>query len=238
MYKIIIFVSAILASQAFADTVIKMGVPFKVARVEAIVQYNELVAAALKDAGFKMELTTIQTKNTLDMLIDGDVDAISYDDKGIHKHRDKVVSTSFPLIYTQAKVFYRKDLKDFSMQTLDKFHAAIPQNNLKIMNEADRRHIKYTLANNPYHCMLMLLSKHADYCLAVEEVGASALKSIDKANQKIKTMNEAFLETPLYLSFAKKYKKDLPQIEAALKARLKGDLSAYPLVMKNLNKTP
>lgn len=233
-----ILISVLLSSKAFAASVIRIGIPFKVARIEAINQYHKFMAAALKDAGFKMELITIPTKNTIDMLIDGDVDAISYDDKASENNRDKVISTSFPIIYTQAKVFYRNDLNDFSIQALGKFHAAIPQNNLKIKNEADRRHLKYTLANNPYHCIQMLLNKHADYCLAVDEVGVSILKSMEQANQKIKMLDEPFLETPLYMSFTKKYKKDLPRIEAALKARLKGDLNAYPLVIKKLNSTP
>ncbi|MGE5086626.1 MAG: substrate-binding periplasmic protein [Bacillota bacterium] len=201
-------------------------------------QYHEFMSAALKDAGFKVEWITIPTKNTFDMLVDGDVDAIPYDDKADDNNRDKVISTSFPIICTEAKVFYRKDLKDFSMQTLAKFHAAIPQNNLKIRNEADKRHLPYTLASNPYHCIQMLLSRHADYCLAVDEVGISTVKSIEKADQKIKVLNETFLKTPLYMSFAQKYQKDMPRIEATLKAHLKGNLNAYPLVIKKLNQSP
>lgn len=234
----ILFLSLLLSKSALAETVLKFGSPYKVTRIAAIMQYHEFMAAALKDAGFKMELVLIPTKTTIEMLCDGDVDAISYDDKGSSDKRDNIISTSFPIVYTTAKVFYRADLKGFSEKTMGHFHAAIPQNNLSIKKEADRRNLKYSPATNPYHCIQMILDKQVDYCIAVNEVASSAIKSFDKADQKIRTLKEDFLETPIYMSFQKKYKNDLPKIEQALKARLKGDLSAYPLVAEHLNKTP
>ena len=239
MAKVIAFILAtIISYPTFGNTTLKVGVPFKVARIAAIMQYHDFMKTALKDAGFDMELVTIPTKTTLEMLSDGDVDAISYDDKGSDKGRTNIVSMSFPIIFTQAKIFHRIGLNNFSEKTLGSFHAAIPQNNLSIIKEADRRHLKYTAANNPYHCIQMLLNKQADFCIAVDEVTSSAIKSFEKADQKIKTLDDVFLETPIYMSFQKKYKKDLPKIEQAFKTRLKGDLSAYPLVKEHLNKTP
>lgn len=239
MFKVIVFILlTAISDPTFANMPLKVGVPFKVARIAAIVQYHDFMKTALKDAGFDMELVTIPTKTTIEMLADGDVDAISYDDKGDDKRRANIVSMSFPIIFTQAKIFYRLGLNNFSEKTLGHFHAAIPQNNLNIMREADRRHMKYSSANNPYHCIQMLLNKQADFCIAVDEVASSAIKSFEKADQKIKSLDNAFLENPIFMSFQKKYKKDLPKIEQAFKARLKGDLSAYPLVEKHLNKTP
>ncbi|MBO9668353.1 MAG: transporter substrate-binding domain-containing protein [Bdellovibrio sp.] len=219
----------------FAEKTLIVGIPFSIGRNQALTEFHNLVEASLKDAGFKMVLKPIAVKTTYEMLLAGDVDAISYDDLSNRQERDKVISTSFPISSTAAYPFYRKD-NPVSLSQLKKFKGAVSLNNQLVKIEATKQHLKFKGASNPYHCIQMLVDKEINYCLIIKEVGLSAVNSNPLAKDTIVMGSEKFINIPVHFSMKKSLAAEMPKIEASLKKHLQGDLSKYPLIKDNLFK--
>ncbi|WP_374074489.1 hypothetical protein [Bdellovibrio bacteriovorus] len=226
------------ASSALAQTTLTVGVPFGITRNQAILQYYQFLSDVLKEAGFKTELKKISGVLPYEALVRGEVDSIAYDDLALTTDREKVITISFPISFVDVHVFYLAENKKFNEKNLKKYRGALVLNNSMIEKEAKARRLKYVTTINPYHNAQLLIDKKVDYFLSIEEVGKSALVSTPNGTKKVKMSESIFATFPLYFSMQKKYKKDLSRIEAAFKRRLEGDLSAYPLVKKVLNKKP
>ncbi|WII71876.1 transporter substrate-binding domain-containing protein [Bdellovibrio sp. 22V] len=220
-----------------------IGLPYQVKRITAVVEYQSFIADSLKDAGFDMrtKITTVQVP--YEHLVAGELDGVLYDDLGIKEGRKNTVSTSFPIIKTRSRYFYLKDnpkfkKRDFSDRHMASLKGCISTANKTIEAEALRRKLSFINANNPYQNVTAVLEGQADYFIAVEEVGKSAVAAHPLAKDKFAFSDVVFTELPLYLTLHKKFHKDMPRIEEALKKRLRGDLSKYPLISDNLNKNP
>ncbi|MDG0817728.1 substrate-binding periplasmic protein [Bdellovibrio svalbardensis] len=218
------------------NTPLTMGMPFRYSRNPALNEYLSLMTASLKDAGFDVVIKTFETKRTYDLVIDGDVDAIPYDDLASTENRDKVVTMSFPILKTYARIFYRADNKSFDPKNLKKLKGALARNNVLIDQEAKKKSLKFVTANSPFHGIKLLLDHEVDYFLAIEEVGLGAINSTPEAKSEIKMSEVPFAEVPIYVTLQKSFKKDLPKIEAAFKKNLQGNLTKYPLIQSHLNK--
>lgn len=215
-----------------------MGLPFHVKRVKAIQQYQDFLTGTLAQAGFKVTVQTSQGRLVSQMLVDGELDAIMYDDKSWTEGRNKTVSVSFPIIRTRARVFYLSDNKKFNEEKLRKFKGGVSTNNISLNKEAARRKLKYINTSSPLQSVVDLLGGKIDYFVAIQEVGLSVVESHPEAKGKVVMGKTVFLEAPLYMTFAKKFEPDMPKIEEAFRKALTGDLSKYPLIMDNLNRAP
>lgn len=211
-----------------------IGIPYRIDRNAALQQYHDLLKGALHDAGFNMSIKPVAIKTTQEMLVSGEVDGVSYDDLSDKRGRDKIVTTSFPISKTKAVIFYSKKIS-INPSKLESYRGTIPHNNKIILKEAEKKGLKFSEATSPYHCVEMVLEKAADYCIAIKEVGLSAVEASPEAKENIIVGENHFLDIPVYVSFRKAFKKDLPAIESALRKHLKGDLSKYPLIKNNLN---
>ncbi|BEV69764.1 hypothetical protein Bb109J_c3184 [Bdellovibrio bacteriovorus] len=215
-----------------------MGLPFHVNRVKAIQQYQDFLTGTLAQAGFKVTVQTSQGRLISQMLVDGELDAIMYDDKSWTEGRNKTVSVSFPIIRTRARVFYLSDHKKFSEEKLKKFKGGFSTNNIVLNKEASRRKLKYINTSSPLQSVVDLLGGKIDYFVAIQEVGLSVVDSHPEAKGRVVMGKTVFHEVPVYLTFARKFEPDLSRIEEAFRKALTGDLSKYPLIMENLNKEP
>lgn len=244
MKRILIILILVCASVfAHAQKTVVMGLPFHVNRIKAIAEYQRFLSEALKDAGLSLQIKVVRERLPYDLMIAGDLDAIMYDDLGISKDRQKTVTTSFPIIKTRSRIFHLannpnfadRKYKDKKISTL---RGCVVMANYLIEKEVRRRGFSFIHAGSQMQCINTILDGKADYFIAIEEVGRSALDSIPGAKDKFVVSETVFLEIPVYLTFNKKFRDDLPRIEAALKKKLTGDLSAFPLIAVNLNKLP
>ncbi|WP_155722572.1 substrate-binding periplasmic protein [Bdellovibrio bacteriovorus] len=225
------------------DKSLTLGIPYQVKRVTSIIEYQNFVQKALKDAGFESRIKVTSGKIPYDEMLSGGVDGILYDDLHIKKDRKNTVSTSFPLINTRSRFFYRKENpkfknKNFSNAVLAELKGCVSSANKIIEEEALRRKLNFINSNSPLQSVTAVLEGKADYFIAIEEVGKSAVNSHPEAKNKIVYSEEVFKEVPLYLTFHKKHAKDMPKIERALVKNLRGDLRQYPQISENLNKDP
>lgn len=225
-------------SSSLAQNTLTLGVAFGITRNQAILQYYQFLSDVLKEAGFKTELKKISGGIPYEALIRGEVDSIVYDDLALKSDREKVITVSFPLSFVGVHVFYLAENKKFNEKNLKKYRGAIVLNNSMVEKEAKDRRLKYLSTINPYQSAQLLIDRKVDYFLSVEQVGKSALAAIPDGNLKVQMSDTVFATFPIYFTMLKKYKKDLPRIEAAFKRRLEGDLSAYPLIKGALNKKP
>ncbi|XGC79962.1 hypothetical protein ACES2L_11545 [Bdellovibrio bacteriovorus] len=214
-----------------------MGYPYKFDRNKALLEYAHLYKSAFHDAGYKLVPKPVATKSTYEMLIAGEVDSIAYDDLAETAGRENVVSTSFPIARTQAHVFHARR-NPVDTKKLGQHRGALLYNNRLVVQYAKKMNLKFKEASSPYHCIQMVLDKVADYCIALKEVGMSSVEAIPDAQRNIIMNEKPILEIPVYVSFRKSFRKELPKIEAALKKHLSGNLSQYPLIKENLNKDP
>ncbi len=214
-----------------------MGIPYKFSRNKALVEYHELLSEAFADIGYKIVLTTVPIQSTHEMLTSGVVDTVAYDDLGDQSGREKIVTTSFPVALTVATVFYSK-IRPVNESKLNKYRGAISKNNTLIIREATKRKLKFVQTASPFQCVQTVIEKKADYCITIREVGKSTINSSPDAKGTFQSFDKPFIDVPVYVSMKKKYEKDLPKLEAALKHRLHGDLSKYPNVRPVLNTTP
>lgn len=216
---------------------VSMGVPYKFNRNQALVEYHELLTQAFSDIGYKVILTPISIQNSHEMLISGTVDSVSYDDLSEPSGRENIITTSFPVAITVGTIFYSK-VRPITLNTIHRYRGAISKNNSVIIVEAKKRHFKFVQTSNPFHCIQTVVEKKSDYCITIHEVGLSALNAIPEAKGRIIYLKEPFVKAPVHISLQKKYEKDMPKLEAALKVRLHGDLSKYPTIRSALNTNP
>ncbi|WP_373999474.1 substrate-binding periplasmic protein [Bdellovibrio bacteriovorus] len=209
----------------------------------SIIEYQNFVQKALKDAGFETHIKVTSGKVPYEQMLSGEIDGILYDDLHIKKERKKTVSTSFPLINTRSRFFYLKDNpkfkdKNFSNSHLAELKGCVSSANNIIEEEALRRKLNFINSSSPLQSLTAVLEGKADYFIAIEEVGKSAVNAHPEARNKIAFSEEVFKEIPLYLTFHKKHRKHMPKIESALIKNLRGDLRQYPQISDNLNKDP
>ncbi|HWU42896.1 MAG TPA: hypothetical protein VN132_05635, partial [Bdellovibrio sp.] len=120
--KFFIFIFlCLLDVSVWARTSLTMGVPFRIRRIPAILEYQNFVSEVLKDAGFDVVVKDTPAKMPYDLLVQGEVDAITYDDKTLTYERKKAVTVSFPLIRAHVRIFYRKDNTKFDPKSLKAF---------------------------------------------------------------------------------------------------------------------
>ncbi|WP_413570304.1 substrate-binding periplasmic protein [Bdellovibrio sp. HCB117] len=220
-----------------------LGIPYHVKRVTSIIEYQNFVQKALKDAGFEARIKVTSGKVPYEEMLSEEIDGILYDDLHIKKERKKTVSTSFPLINTRSRFFYLKENpkfkdKNFSSSYLATLKGCVSSANKIIEEEALRQKLNFINSNSPLQSVTAVLEGKADYFIAIEEVGKSAVNSHPEAKNKIVFSEKVFKEVPLYLTFHKKHGKDMPKIERALVKHLRGDLRQYPQISDNLNKDP
>ncbi|QDK37187.1 transporter substrate-binding domain-containing protein [Bdellovibrio sp. NC01] len=226
-------------SSAAAQTELRtmtIGMPYRITRNQALIEFQNLHADFLRDAGFHVVTKTIPATSTYEILINGDVDAITYDDLGSKEKRDQVVTLSFPTIRTRALVFY-ESAKKINLKKLKKYKGALTANNVALENKAKEKGLKYITTGSPFQSLQLLLEGKIEYFIAIEEVGLASVAAHPEAKGKIAHSEEPFSEVPIYFSMNKKFKADIPEIEAALKKRLSGNLDAYPTIKNHLNKT-
>jgi hypothetical protein len=214
-----------------------MGVPYKFNRIQALVEYHDLLAQAFSDIGYKVVLTPIPIQSSHEMLISGTVDSVSYDDLVDQDGRENIVTTSFPVAITTGTIFYAK-IRPINAEKLHRYRGAISKNNHAIIREAKKQKLRFIETSNPFHCIQTIVEKKADYCISIREIGISAMNAIPEAKGRIVYADQPFVKVPVHISLKKKYEKDLPKLEAALKERLRGDLSKYPTITPALNTHP
>ncbi|MEK2687737.1 transporter substrate-binding domain-containing protein [Bdellovibrio sp. GT3] len=220
-----------------SQKVINLGVPFKYNRNQALVEYHNLVISSFNDIGYKVETTLRTAQSSREILLSGRVDAVAYDDLSDTREVEKVVITSFPVAKTYASVFHLRS-ESLDIKNLKKYKGTISLNNSRILQMAKQRKLKFIQATNPFHCIQMLLEKKVKYCISIREVGLSVVNANPETKKKIAMLPEPFMETPVYVAMRKEFAKEMPKLEAALKKRLSGDLSAYPTIREVLNKNP
>ncbi|MFV8248941.1 hypothetical protein [Bdellovibrio bacteriovorus] len=215
-----------------------MGLPFHVKRIKAIMQYQDFINQTMSSVGYKVSIRNTQGSPPNKMLTDGQIDAITYDDKTWTEQRDKTVSLSFPIIRTRGRIFFKGNNTRFDETKLAKFKGGISNNNMAFTEEATRRKLRFINTASPLQSVVDLMSGKIDYFVAIQEVGLSAVDSHPEGKSSIVMGKTVFLEVPLYLTFSRKFQSDLPRIESAFRKALTGDLSKYPLIIENLNKEP
>lgn len=236
MKVIFFFFILVLVNFAQAESKsLSMGLPYHYTRNAAIVEYVKFVTDSLKDAEYDVAIKTFQSKRAYDLVLAKEVDAAAYDDLAIPEGRDKVVTLSFPISFSYARIFYRADNKKFDPKKLKTYKGALSQNNSLIDKEARAQSLKFISAGNPYHCIQLLLDKKVDYFIAIEEIAKSSIESTPEAKDQIKMSDDTFIKNPVYFTLNKIFQKDIPIIEAAFKKHLQGDLSNYPIIKKHLN---
>lgn len=244
MKRLLMVLIFLLASPCVhAQKKVAMGLPFHVNRIKAIAEYQRFLSEALKEAGFTLEIKVVRERLPYDLLVGGELDSIMYDDLGLRKDRQKTVSTSFPIIKTRSRYFHLKNNpqlldRKYKDKTISSLRGCVIMANYLIEKEVRRRGFNFIHAGSQMQCINTILDGKADYFIAIEEVGRSALESTPGAKDKFTVSDTVFLEVPLYLTFHKKFQPDLPRIEASLKKKLTGDLSGFPLIATNLNKMP
>lgn len=214
-----------------------IGMPYRITRNQALIEFQNFHADFLQDAGFHTVTKTVPSTSTYEILINGDVDAITYDDLGSKEKRDQVVTLSFPTIRTRALIFYSSDNKQINLKKLKKYKGALTANNVTLENKAKEKGLKYITTGSPFQSLQLLLEGKIDYFIAIEEVGLASIAAHPEAKSKVTHAEEVFSEVPIYFSMNKKFKADIPEIEAALKKHLAGNLDAYPTIKNHLNKT-
>jgi hypothetical protein len=238
---IFIWIFSLFLSLAYAGNEplkeVSMGIPYKFTRNKALVEYHELLRLAFSDIGYKVVITPVAIKSSHEMLAAGTVDTVAYDDLGDQSGRETIVTTSFPIVVTVGTVFYSK-IRPVQDSNLAKYRGAISKNNSAIIHEAKKRKLKFIQTANPFHCIQTVVEKKADYCITIREVGKSTINSNPDAKGTMLPLEPPFVKVPVYVSMKKKYEKDLPKLEAALKERLRGDLSKYPNLRSVLNTNP
>ncbi|UXR64233.1 transporter substrate-binding domain-containing protein [Bdellovibrio bacteriovorus] len=238
IFWILLLGSLAVAQEPSSMKPLVMGLPFQVKRVRAIMEYQEFINRALADAGYGVVIQNTPAQRPYELLTQGKLDAIIYDDKSFTEQREQTVSLSFPLIRTHGRIFYLgKNLK-FNEHKLKAFRGGISINNHALSLEANQQKLKYIHTVSPLQSVAQLVDGKIDYFIAIEEVGRSAIEAYPAARGKVSMGQVSFMTVPLYLTFHKKLKPDLPRIEAAFRKALTGDLSKYPLIMENLNKNP
>nr|BFD64319.1 hypothetical protein BdHM001_30000 [Bdellovibrio sp. HM001]BFD68512.1 hypothetical protein HAGR004_35340 [Bdellovibrio sp. HAGR004] len=240
--RLIIFLfclcSTAVAQEVSTPKPLVMGVPFQVKRVKAIMEFQDFISQALADAGYSVVIQNTPAQRPYELLIEGKLDAILYDDKSFSEQRDQTVSLSFPLMQTSGRAFYRGSDAKFREDQLKAVKGGISINNHALVLEATRRRLKFIHTTNPMQSVALLVDGKIDYFLAIREVGLSAIEAYPAAKGKVVMGKKDFLTLPLFLTFHKKLKPDLPRIEASVRKALAGDLSKYPLIRDNLNKSP
>lgn len=214
-----------------------MGYPYKFDRNKALLEYSLLYKNAFHEAGYKLVPKPVAIKSSFEMLVDGEVDSIAYDDLAEGPGRENIISTSFPVARTQAHIFYARR-NPIEESKLKEYRGVILHNNRVVLQYARKHKLKFSEANSPYQCIQMVLNKNADYCIGLKEVGMSSIEAIPDAQKNIVMIEKPILEIPIHVSLKKSYRNELPKIEAALKKHLTGNLSQYPLIKDNLNKDP
>ncbi|WP_413294574.1 hypothetical protein ACLSU7_05610 [Bdellovibrio sp. HCB185ZH] len=214
-----------------------MGIPYKFTRNKALVEYHDLLIQAFSDIGYKVVLTPIAIQSSHEMLTSGEVDTVAYDDLADEDGRDHIITTSFPVALTEGIVFYSK-VRPIKEKNLSKYRGAISKNNAAIIREAKKRNLKFIQTASPFHCIQTVVEKKADYCITIKEVGKSSANANPESRGTLLSLEKPFVKVPVYVSMKKKYEKDLPKFETALKVRLRGDLSKYPNIRPALNTNP
>lgn len=214
-----------------------MGIPYKYARNKALVEYHDILIQAFSDIGYKVVLTPVPIHSSHEMLKSGSVDTVAYDDLADEDGRDTIITTSFPVALTEGTVFYSK-VRPIKEKKLSKYRGAISKNNAAIIREAKKKSLKFIQTSNPFHCIQTVIEKKTDYCITIREVGKATVNANPEARGTILAMDKPFVKVPVYVSMKKKFEKDLPKFEAALKERLHGDLSKYPNIRPALNTSP
>ncbi|UYL09354.1 hypothetical protein B9G69_002055 [Bdellovibrio sp. SKB1291214] len=232
-----VFLTTATASAAEPLKEVSMGIPYKFTRNQALVEYHNLLTHAFSDIGYKVVLTRVAIQSSHEMLVSGTVDMVPYDDLADAKGRDQIVTTSFPVVLTVGTVFHSK-IRPIKEIDLAKYRGAISKNNTAIIRDAEKRKLKFIQTANPFHCIQTVVEKKTDYCITIHEVGKSTVSSSPEARGLIVPVEKPFVQIPVHVSMNKKYAADLPKLEAALKERLRGDLSKYPTLRGALNTNP
>ncbi|WP_413560694.1 hypothetical protein [Bdellovibrio sp. HCB209] len=225
------------ATGAPAPRILTMGVPYKFSRIQALVEYHELLSKSFEDIGYKVEFKPIPIQSSHEMLISGNVDSVSYDDLVDSSGREKIITTSFPIAITRGTVFFSKT-RPVKEDALEKYRGSISKNNSILLNHASKKKLKFKQTATPYQCIQTVIEKQSDFCITVHEIGVTALKDIPNGKGTIVYAEKPFLKMPIHLSMTKKYESDMPKLEVALRKRLKGDLSTYPSIRDALNTNP
>lgn len=242
MKRLIIFLFCLCsvagAQEASPPKSLVMGVPFQVKRVKAIMEFQDFITQALAEAGFKVMIQNTPAQRPYELLVQGKLDLIIYDDKSFLEKRDQTVSLSFPVVHARGRVFYLSGSSKFNEDKLKDLKGGISINNHALVLEASRRKLKFIHAASPLQSVVQLVDGTIDYFVAIETVGLSAIEAYPIAKGKVVMAKKTFQELPLFLTFHKKLKPDIPRIEASVRKALAGDLSKYPLIIESLNKNP
>lgn len=215
-----------------------IGLPFQGKRVKAVIEYQDFISHTLMSAGYQVVIQNTPGQRPYELLVKGDLDAITYDDLSLTQQRDQAVSLPFPIARTHGRIFYLSANPKFDELKLESFKGGVSLSNHALELEASRRKLKFIHTLSPLQSVAQLVDGKIDYFVAIEEVGLSAVESYPAAKNNVVMGKIDFLALPLYLTFHKRLKPDLPKIEASFRKALSGDLSKYPLISENLNKKP
>lgn len=210
--------------------------PPGVSRFPAVKEYLDFVSSALSDAGYTATFQTAPLKRAFELALKEEVDGVLYDDHRIDTKTNSLISVSFPIIYGRSRVVSLRSNKDFDENHLEKYKGAYLLNNTIIENEIQRRKLNCKPIGSVEQNIQLLISARVDYIIALEGV-ARGLMTLFNAERKIKISDQLFIKVPIYFTLSNKHKKDLPQIEAAFRKHLQGNLSKYPMIGTLLNTT-
>jgi polar amino acid transport system substrate-binding protein len=231
LFAALIFTLPCLASP---KTPIRIAYPIGTTNVIVVQQLMKLFATALDDAGYTTEYVEIPAKRSLELASKGEIDGVLNDDHFIKEGRDRLISTSFPIVNGRVKIFYLKENKKFDLDHLSQMNGAISLNNGAIEDLARKKNLKYVTTKSVDQNLHLLTSGRVDYVIGYEQVWRNITESAGLQG-KISMSAEPLGIIPIYFTMSRRHAENFPQIEKAIKRRIKSDGGKYSELKSALN---
>jgi|GEM_PF-7016640 len=181
----------------------------------------------------KVSYKEIPLGRMFELMSQGEIDGTVSDDKVHSEGREKIITTSFPILMARCRIFHRSG-ENVTLANLGKLKGAFRLNFQIIEQEAQRLKLNYIMTDSQERNLQLLTAKRIDYILIDEALGGATVKKLNLSD-KVKMSPEVFIKMPIYFSMNSKYKEKWPKIESALKARMK-KTNLYPLIKDFLYK--
>lgn len=224
-----------LSSSSFAQTLSLVVVN----GYESVAAYKEVVdfvRLAIEDTGIKVNIVEVPRKRGVVSIDSGEYDALPIRGIDDAKSLPNIITSSFPVAFTNFRVVFLKNNKKFNEAKLATFSGAIVLNNASLQSEVARRGLQVIEVNVGYpELVKMLISERVDYIVMPEEIFAGILDQDKSLAISFSMSSNVFIRTPLYFSMNKKHKTLMPKIEKSLARALQGDLHSYKYIHNSLN---
>lgn len=216
---------------------LRVGVPQQTKDIPSFQEFVTLTTNALKTAGHSVTAIETPLQRGYEMMSRGQIDAIIFDDQTRTEHRNQLRSISFPILFAEARIYYRSDNRTFSMEALPRLRGLVTLNNAVVLKKSSEDRLTVQSVGSTDMAIKMLMARRADYMIMTTSAGEAAIKKGRLQGQVI-SWPEVWLKFPVYFTINKKHESLLPALEQGFKKELKENRDAYPRLKKYLNRSP